>query len=189
MKLIELKRIIELKRTNIKLARREKIVVSLGTSLLGLLIFLYVVIFPFFSSRALLRRSIEVDQDRLKEVTLLSAQYQALQGSSGGIGKALARRKKGFTLFSLLEKQAGQAGLKDSIKYMKPSKSQTKGQYKTSSVEMQFEQITMRQLFDYLYRIEDPKNIVGIKRISIKKYKDKSGYVDATLQVSTVEPV
>ena len=148
---------------------------------------LYFFILPFSSTRAKLRRSIQVDQGQLREVMLLSAEYQALQGDSGGIGKVLAGRKKGFTLFSLLEKQAGQAGLKDRIKYMKPSKSQTKGQYNISSVEMQFEQITMRQLFDYLYRIEDPKNIIGIKRISIKRYKEKAGYVDATLQISTVE--
>lgn len=177
-----------MRRINIKLARREKIVVAAGASFLGVLVLLYLLIFPFFSSRAKLRRSIQVDQERLKEVMLLSAEYQALQGNSGGMAKALAKRKKGFALFSLLEKQAGQAGLKDRIKYMKPSRSQAKGQYKISSVEMQFEQITMHQLFDYLYRIEEPKNIVGIKRISIKKHKEKSGYVDATLQVSTVEP-
>jgi general secretion pathway protein M len=176
------------KRINVKLARREKIIVCAGASFLGLFLFLYVLVFPFFSSRAGLRRSIQVDQERLKEVMLLSAEYQALQGGSGGIGKVLADRDTGFTLFSLLEKQAGQAGLKDRIKYMKPSKSQAKGQYKISSVEMQFEQITMRQLFDYLYRIEDPKNIVNVKRTSIRKHKEKSGHVDATLQVSTIEP-
>ena len=177
-----------MKRINIKLARREKIIVSAGASFLGLLLFLYLLVFPFFSSRAELRRSIQVDQERLKEVMLLSAEYKTLQGGSGGMGKVLANRQKDFTLFSLLEKQAAQAGLKDRIKYMKPSRSQGKGQYKISSVEMQFEQITMRQLFDYLYRVENPKNVVNIKRISIKRHKEKSGYVDATLQVSTIEP-
>lgn len=176
-----------MKRISIRLARREKIVVSAGACFVGFFLFLHLIVFPFLSSRTNLRRSIQVDHKRLQDIMLLSAEFKALQGSSGGIGKSLAERPKGFTLFSLLERTAGQVHLKDRIKYMKPSKSQAKGQFKISSVEMQFEQITMRQLFEYLHRIEDPENIVKIKRISIKKYKDKSGYVDATLQVSTVQ--
>jgi hypothetical protein len=175
------------KQINIKLARREKIIVSAGACFLGLFLLLHFLVFPFFSSRSKLHRSIKVDEQRLKEIMLLSSEFKALQGSSGGMGKALAGRGKGFTLFSLLEKLASQAGLKDRIKYIKPSTSQSKGKYKISSVEMQFESITMRQLFDYLYRIEDPKNIIKIKRISIKKHKEKSGHVDATLQISTVQ--
>lgn len=162
-------------------------IVAGGACFVGLFLLLYFVVFPFFSSRAKLRRSIQINQERLKEVTRLSAEYQALQRNSGGIQKALAGREKGLTLFSLLENLAGQAGVKDRIKYMKPSRSQGKGQYKISSVEMQLEGITMRQMFDYLYRIEAPKNIVRIKRISIKKHKEKSGYVDATLQVLTFQ--
>jgi general secretion pathway protein M len=176
-----------MKRINIKLARREKIIVSAGACLFGLFVLLHFFVFPFFSGRTKLRRSIEVDKQRLQEVMNLSVEYEGLQGKPGGVQEALAGKEKGFTLFAFLEGVAGQAGLKDRIKYIKPSTSQDKGQYKVSSVEMQFEGITMRQLFDYLYRIEDPKNVVKIKRISIKKHKEKSGYVDATMQALTVQ--
>jgi len=176
-----------MKRINIKLARREKIIVSAGACLVGLFVLLRFFVFPFFSGRTKLRRSIEADKQRLQEVMNLSLEYEALQRKPGGMQEALAGRDKGFTLFALLEGVAGQAGLKDRIKYIKPSSSQDKGQYKVSSVEMQFEGITMRELFDYLHRIEDPKNVVKIKRISIKKHKEKSGYVDATMQALTVQ--
>ncbi len=176
-----------MKRIKIKLARREKIIVSVGTCLIGLFVLLRFVVFPFFSGRTKLRRSIEVDKQRLQEMIGLSAEYETLQRRPGGIQEVLAGREKGFTLFSFLEGMAGQAGLKDRIKYIKPSTSQVQGDYKISSVEMQFEGITMRQLFDYLYRIEDPKNVIKIKRISIKKHKEKSGHVDATMQVLTVQ--
>ena len=176
-----------MKRINIKLARREKIIVSAGACLLGLFVLLRFFVFPFFSGRTKLRRSIEVDKQRLQEVINLSGEYEALQRKPGGLQKVLAGRKRGFTLFALLEEVAGQAGLKDRIKYIKPSTSQDKGQYKVSSVEMQFEAITLRQLLDYLHRIEDPKNVVKIKRISIKKHKEKSGHVDATMQALTFQ--
>ena len=176
-----------MKRINIKLARREKIIVYGGACLLGLFLLLNLVVFPVFSSRTKLRRSIQVGRERIKELMLLGSEYETLKGNSGDIGKALSGRGRGFTLFSLLEKMATKAGLKDSIKYIKPSTSQAKGKYKISSVEMQFEGITMRQLLDYLYRIEDPENIIKVKRLSVKQHKDKSGYVDATLQISTVQ--
>lgn len=178
-----------MKRINITLARREKIMVAAGASFVAVFLVVRLVIAPVFSSKTKLKRSIRLDQQRIEELMLLSSEYQALKGNSGDIGKALSGRGKAFTLFSLLEKVARQAGLKERIKYIKPSTSQSKGKFKISSVEMQFEGITMGDLFDYLYRIEDPKNIIKVKRLSIKKHKDKPGYVDTTLQISTVQPV
>jgi type II secretory pathway component PulM len=177
------------KRLNINLARREKIIVASGISFVALFLIWQFGISPALSVKTRLQKSIQLDKKRIEELMLLSSEFKTLQGSSGGVGKALTKRGKGFTLFSLLEQVASRVGLKDSIKYIKPSTTQTKGKFKISSVELQFERITMRQLFDYLYRIEDPKNILKIRRISIKKHKEKPGYVDATLQVSTVQPV
>jgi hypothetical protein len=123
----------------------------------------------------------------MEELVFLSSEFEALKGNSGGVGNALTKRGKGFALFSLLEKLASQAGLKDRIKYIKPSSSQTKGNFKVSAVEMQFEAITMKQLFDYLFRVEDPKHVITIKRVSVKNHKDKQGIVDVTIQASTLE--
>jgi len=177
-----------MKRITIKLARREKIIVVSGASFVGLFVVLNFLVFPALSIKTKLQRSIQTDQKRLEELLLLSSEYQAIRGSSGDVGNALSSRGADFTLFSLLEKVAGRAGLKDRIKYIKPSTSQAKGDFKISSVEMQFQEITMGQLFDYLYRIEDPQNIITVKRLSIAKQKEKQGYVDATLQVATIQP-
>ncbi|MDY6954262.1 MAG: type II secretion system protein GspM, partial [Thermodesulfobacteriota bacterium] len=170
-----------MKTINLKLSGREKVIVSAGACFVALVLLLYFVVFPLLSTRAKLRRGLEADEERLKEMADLNAEYQALQKNSGGIGEVLATRKKDFTLFALLEGLAGEVGLKDRIKYIKPSSSQTQGRYKTSSVEMQLSGVNLEELFQYLYRVEDPKNIVKIKRISIKQHKEKTGYVDATL--------
>ncbi len=176
-----------MKLPEIKLARREKIMVASGACCLVFFLLLHFIVLPVFSSKAKFQRNIEVARDRIDEMVRLRREYEGIKGNSGGVRKALAGRSKGFTLFSLLEKMATRAGLKDRIKYIKPSTSQAKGDYKVASVEMQFEGITMRELFNYLYRIEDPKNVLRIKRLSIRKHKEKDGYVDATLQVSTVQ--
>ncbi|GAG47674.1 unnamed protein product, partial [marine sediment metagenome] len=115
----------------------------------------------------------------------MSSEYQRYRKGSQGIKQILARRKKGFTLFSFLERAAGDAAVKAHIKYMKPSVSPGPGRYKESLVEMRLEAITLQQLMGYLYRIESRKNVVSIKRISIKENKKRSGYLDAILQVLT----
>ena len=81
---------------------------------------------------------------------------------------------------------AGAAEVKEHIKYMKPSTSKGSGPYKESMVEIKLETVTMKQLVGYLHRIESPKNVTSIKRISIKGNKKEPGYLDVVLQVLTL---
>ena len=109
----------------------------------------------------------------------------ALKENSVDIGKALARRPGGFTLFSFLEKQAGRSGVKPNIKYMKPSTSINRESYSESSVEMKLENVTLEQLVEYLYLVESPENLVGIKRISIKQSRGSPEYLTVLMQLVT----
>ena len=99
----------------------------------------------------------------------------------------LAGRKTGFTLFSFLENAAGEARVKDHIKYMKPSTAKGSESYRESLVELRLESLTLKDLMGYLYLIEKPEDLIIIKRISIKGDKEKSGYLDAVLQVMTYQ--
>ena len=70
---------------------------------------------------------------------------------------------------------------------MKPSASRTNDRFKESMVEMKLDKINLKQLVDYLYLIESPENVVSIKRISIRDNKGAAGYLDAVMQVVTIE--
>lgn len=168
-----------------KLARREKYFISAAAIFIGIFCLLQFLIFPFFEARNRLQRGVSAKEDGLKEIVRLSSEYNRYRRSSQGIKRIIAQRRKGFTLFSFLENRAGDAGIKTYIKYMKPSISTGAGPYKESQIEMKLEEITLRQLVDYLYRIESPDNVVSIKRISIKENKKKSGRLDAILQILT----
>ncbi len=172
-----------------KLAKREKFFVSLGAIFIAIFFLFQLLIFPFFESRRRIQRGIRAKKDGLEEIVRLSTEYHRYQKGSQGIKQILARRKKGFTLFSFLEKAAGDAGVKAHIKYMKPSISTGTGPYKESLVEMKLEAITSEQLIGYLYRIESPDSVVSIKRISINETKKKSDYLDAILQVLTFQQI
>jgi general secretion pathway protein M len=171
-----------------KLARREKYFVSAAASFIAIFFLFQFLINPFFEARRRFQRGVKTKEDALNEVVMLSAEYQKYRRDSQGIKQILAAREQGFTLFSFLEKGAGDAGVKTYIKYMKPSTSGGgPGSHKESIVEMKLEAITLQQLVGYFYRIESPKKGVSIKRISIKENKKKSDYIDAILQVVTFQ--
>ena len=169
------------------LAKREKYLVSAAVLCIAIFLLIQFAVLPFFESRRKLRRGVASKEEGLTEITRLSSEYHSYQNDSRGIQQLLGKRNKDFTLFSFLDKTAGDAGVKPYINYMKPSVSEGSGPYKESLVEMKLEAITLDQLTGYLYRIESPDNVVSVKRISIKENNRKSGYLDAVLQVLTFQ--
>jgi general secretion pathway protein M len=170
-----------------KLARREKYFVLVALFFIATFLLFQFLIFPFFETRERVKRGVRAKEGALKEMIRLTSEYQRYRRGSQSIGQLIASRRRGFTLFSFLEMAAGEAEVKTYIKYMKPSTSAGTGPYKESLVEMKLEAISLPQLIGYLYRIESPSSLVSIKRVSIKENKKSSGYLDAILQVMTLQ--
>ena len=100
----------------------------------------------------------------------------------------IKKRPKSFTLFSFIDKLAGTSGIKSNIVYMKPSTSNLKNSaYTLSMVEIKMTSLTMEQLTAFLYGIEDPANMVWIKRISISKGDKNESLLNSVLQVETFQ--
>jgi len=171
----------------LKLARREKYFVSTAAALVLVFLLLQFLVFPFFEKRDRFQKGIRAKEEELKEITVLSARYQDLKKGSSQMENILSRRNKSFTLFSFLERAAGEARVKDHIKYMNPSTSKGSGPYRESLVEIKLEGITLDQLVGYLYLIEKPDDLIVIRRVSISDNKKEEGYLDSILQVLTFE--
>ena len=168
-----------------KPSKREKYFISVAACVICVFLFLQFGAVPFFEKRNRMQKRINGLEKDIEEMTLLIDEYLTLKQDSQKIQKYLTARKKGFTLFSFLENAAGEAQIKDHIKYMKPSVSEGMGSYKESMVEMRLEEVTLKQLVLYLYRIESSEDLIMVKRISIQGNKKKTGYMDAVLQVLT----
>ena len=168
-----------------QLAKREKYLISLAVIVIVLALVIQLGIMPFVEKREQYNNKVTANQKNLQEMVNLRQEYLVLQQGSDILAQRLARRPKSFTLFSFLEKAAGEAGVKENIKSMKPSASTTKGPFKESLVEMKLERITLGQMVGYLKRVEAPDMLVSIKRISIQSNKKETQYLDAILQVLT----
>jgi len=168
-----------------QLAKREKYLVTLAVIVIVLGAVIQFVVTPFLEKKELYDKNVATKQNNLQQMVALREEYLLLEQDSDVLTQRLARRPKNFTLFSFLEKAAGDAGVKSNIKSMKPSASVGKGPFKESLVEMKLERVTLGQMVGYLKLIESPENLVNIKRISIQSNKKETQFLDVVLQVLT----
>ncbi|MBW2492555.1 MAG: hypothetical protein JRE65_15545 [Deltaproteobacteria bacterium] len=171
-----------------KLAKREKYAVYALSGAILLFLLIRLIVFPSIDKRKRLKRILQVKENEILEMIALKSEYNALEKRTNLAKVHFENREQGFTLFSFLDRLTGQARIKEYVTYMKPSTTvQKNNSYKISQVEMQFKGLTLKQLTNYLHMVETSKNMVHIKRLSISKTGKQEGFVDAVLQVETVE--
>ncbi len=174
-----------------KLNKRERIAVSAAIAVVLVFVVFQFIVTPYREKQDRLARAFQAKTEALREMKTLKAEYEALTEKARMSEVKFARRDQGFTLFSFLDRLASEAGVKDHITYMKPSKVDDKDTpYRISLVEMKLQDITMKQLTPYLHKVETSPNVVFIRRMSITRNgrDDASGgLIDAVLQVETYE--
>jgi general secretion pathway protein M len=173
---------------NINLQRRDKLAIAVAAAALGIFIVLQLIIFPIVGGRDKIQNRIISKTKALQEIQASRAQYFALSQNSSSMDARLKKRPKTFALFSFIDQLAGKSGIKGNISSMKPSTSNVKNSsYKLSSVEMKLNALTMEQLTTFLHGLEDPKNVVWIKRISISKADKNEGLLNTILKAETFQ--
>lgn len=171
-----------------KLNKRERIAVYAVSGLVGFILIYELIVSPLAESRERRERVLVSKSRERKEMIHLKSEYETIQQKVAATGSRFVGRKANFTLFSFLDGLAGEAKIKDHISYMKPSTSTPKDSpYKISQVEMKLQNVTMEQLTTYLYKVETSTNMVFVKRLSISKDSKQSGFINAVLQVETLE--
>lgn len=166
----------------LKLNKRERYAVLLAGGIITLFLVLQLIVFPFIEKMDRQKRVLAVKTGQLKEIQVLKAEFEAVKQEADRSRRIISQRQGGFTLFSFLDRLAGETGLKENIAYMKPSTaSQDNSPFKLSVVETKLQSVTMEQLTQYLYKIETSPNMVRLKRLSITRKGKEQAYLDAVL--------
>lgn len=171
-----------------KLTKSQRYYLMVGGAFVVVFLVFQLAVFPLWDARERMTNSIRVNEKVLKEMAVLGAEYGVLRQRAEAIQQVIAARTPDFTLFSYLEKKAGEIQLKSHLKSINPLKGVSTGAFEESIVEMRLDSITMKQLTDFLYAVESPKDLVRIGKISISKMKDNPEYLTATMQVLTYLP-
>jgi general secretion pathway protein M len=159
----------------------------LGGGVVIVLLVLQFVILPFLASKRSAQQAINTNEKTLADMMLLAAEYQGLRIKAEKIQQVLARRPQDFNLFSHLEKMAGAAGIKSTIKSISAAKGTISGPYEEQPVEIRLEKVTLKQLTDFLYLIESPQDLIRIKTIAITKMKESPEYLATQILVVTYQ--
>lgn len=170
------------------LNKRERYGIMLAAAVIAIFLMAVLIVEPFLNRTAAMRNSLQTKSDMLGEMQKLQSEFNTLKQQTTVSKSRFQGRKRGFSLYSFMDRLAGESGIKNQITRMKPTKTvQKNSPYKISRVEMKLEAITLEQLTNYLHGVETSKNMVDIKKISISKKDKKQGLLTAVLQVETVE--
>ena len=172
-----------------QLTTSQKRTVTAGLVFAGVVLLSQFIVVPYFDARQKVRSAIVAGEKTLRELAAMGVEYGVLRQRSEEIRRASERRPPGFTLFSYLEKRAGDAGVKTNIRSLTPLAPTPTGAYEETAAEMKLDKLTMRQLTDFLYRVESPEEMIRVRRISIAKMKESPEYLSALIQVFTYQPL
>lgn len=141
---------------------------------------------PVFDKRNDLKRILNDKKNALEEMVLLQHQFFADTSRFDSDKETLAARKKNFSLFTFIDLQAQQTGVKDNVAYMKPfTRDDKKALYTIATVKVKLKEVYLKELVDFLYHIESSKNCVTIISLSLSKAGKEKLKLDALIETQT----
>ncbi len=132
-----------------------------------------------------LQRSIEDGNTQLKNIT---REIDDLNESRAQLKQVEGTLAGGFdaSISTTLETLAGKAGIKDRIDSLKEKPAAPSDLFDEASVDVRLKKVTLAELLDYLYSIEqNPERLLRLKRLEIKPRYDNKKEFDVSFQVST----
>jgi general secretion pathway protein M len=170
------------------MSTRERYAVGGATVFIVFFIVYQLMISPFLEGKEKKSKMIMEKALQVQEMRAMQGEYMGMMQKGVSMRRMAAGKDAGFTLFAFLEQLAGQTGVKDSISYMKPSKSVQKDtQVTLSLVEIKLQGVDMKKLMDFLFQVETSPNAVFVRGVSLTKTGKEQGLLTAILQIETVE--
>lgn len=168
-------------------SRREINVLMLGITFVVLFFGYQFGVVAVLDKRDNLTRILNEKKAALEEMGLLRQQFLAVSNSFDTKSQALADRKKEFSLFSFLDSQAQQSGVKENVEYMKPFTKKIENSLHTlATVKVKLKEVYLKELVNFLYHIESSKNGVIITSLSLSKAGKENRLLDAVIETQTI---
>lgn len=173
----------------LNITSREKNAVLIGVVFLVLFFGYQLGIGPVIDKKKQLTTAIAQKQTAVTLMRQQMEQYRPKDQNSDEMMQQIRRRPAQFSLFSFLDTQILQAGLKENVDYMKPqTRNSQDSAFTIASVKIQLKQVYLKELITFLYRIENSGNGVSITSLSLSKGGKEKELLDAVLEAQTLVP-
>ncbi len=167
----------------IRLTRREKLLaLALAIFAGGCLLFAFA-IKPALARTKTLHRVISEKQDELGKLRATSNEYIFLRDSLDNVRAKVASQDKGFELLPSLESLIREHGLAKKVATMKQQVLNLGPSHSEIIVEVKLENLTLKQLVDFLRKVESSQPLAKIKSLYIKKNLTNTEMLDSVIEI------
>ncbi len=161
--------------------RQKRMAFLLTGALAGLIVI--ILIASFYSSIASIDREIAAREKILKEMELLRIEYLKNKKKADELLNLLAIQGESLTTF--LDKASSEVGI--SIGSLNPQSAQPTDYFQEKKVEVSIQKVTLKDLVDFFYKIENYKKPLKITSVNIKPDYANPAYVSVSFTVSSFE--
>jgi len=167
----------------IRLTRREKLLAIALAILAGGLVLFTFAVKPAIERTETLRRVIFEKEDELQKLRAGSNEYIFLRDSLDNLRTKVASQEKGFELLPFLESLIREHGLAKKVATMKQQVLQLGPSHSETIVEVRLENLTLKQLVDFLRKVESSEVLARIKSLYIKKNLTNTDLLDSVVEI------
>lgn len=153
-------------------------------ALVSIVLFLALLLIPAFILERLSRKEVGGFRTKLRELSVLSAEYRSMKEEVDLVERKPALVQTGGVA-NALDGISSSLGIKGRIKSVKAVGSrEIRGSMSEERAEVQMEKVTLNELVNLLYRIEDAPMILSVKKAAMKKSFENPELLDITMTVA-----
>jgi type II secretory pathway component PulM len=172
-----------------RLSQRDRRALLAGTVVLAAAMLIFMWLLPTLDRIHRLDRAIAVETKRLEQVRELHQAVSELNERETRVQEQIKRRStESFSVASVIEAMAREAGLMEQVQYLKPEQGKISEQFREALVSLKIGEITPAQLVDFLYRVESSERILRVRNLQLRPSTKEKDKLDATFTVFTLVP-
>ena len=135
-----------------------------------------------------LNRVIPEKQSELEQLSIKTGEYIVLYDGLKDLRTKIDLQEKTFELLPFVESLVQECGLTKNVVTMKQMASQLETNYLETVVEIKLENLTLRQLVDFLWKIQSSKVLARTERLYIKKNLTNTNLLDSIVEIRNLKP-
>ena len=143
---------------------------------------------PALERMETLKRVIPEKQNELDQLRIKAGEYASLREDLEDLRAKITSQEKTFELLPFIESLVEQCGLSQNVKTIKQVAAQPETDVQEIVVEIEMENVTLRQLCEFFEKIQSPNILASIKRFTINKNPTNPDLLDSQIEVRNLKP-
>ena len=171
-----------------RLTQREYWLASGVAVLTATWVFFALGVTPALERMETLKRVIPEKQNELDRLRIKAGEYESLREDLEDLRAKIASQEKTFELLPFVESLVGECDLTQNVKTIKQVAAQPETDVQEIVVEIEMENVTLRQLCEFIEKIQSPNILANIKRFTIKKNPTNPDLLDSQIEARNLRP-